>query len=91
MLYVWMGFLKNPDQSVPPDIQQQTTEFLKQPYIGIRTAGRLLDPDGRRTGMMMVFEVEDRAAAEALIENSPYLKAGLYDDHRLYEYGDEIG
>ena len=32
-----------------------------------------------------------RAAAEALVESSPYLKAGLYEDHRLYEYQDEVG
>ena len=41
--------------------------------------------------MMMIFEVEDRAAAEALVENSPYLDAGLYAEHHLFEYRNEVG
>ena len=91
MLYVWMGFLKDAGSPVPQDVQQLTTEFLKQPYIGIQNAGPLLDARGRRAGMMMVFDVESRTAAEALVQNSPYMKAGLYEDHRLYEFHDEIG
>lgn len=91
MLYVWMGFLKDKSTAIPQDVQQQTTDFLQQPYIGIRNAGPLLDARGRRVGMMMVFDIENRTAAEALVANSPYMQAGLYDDHRLYEYHDEIG
>ena len=91
MLYVWMGFLKDAGATIPQDIQQQTTDFLKQPYIGIQNAGPLLDARGRRVGMMMVFDIESRTAVEALVANSPYMKAGLYEDHRLYEFHDEIG
>jgi len=40
---------------------------------------------------MMVFEADDRAAAEALVANSPYLRAGLYDRHDLFEYMNEVG
>lgn len=91
MLYVWMGFLRDAGGHVPQDVQQLTTEFLKQPYIGIQSVGPLFDNQGRRAAMMMIFNVDNRAAAEALVENSPYLKAGLYEDHRLYEFRDEIG
>jgi hypothetical protein len=91
MQFVWMGFLKADAGPVPQDVQQQTNDFLEQPYIPIRSVGPLHDKSGRRAGMMMMFEVEDRAAAEALVESSPYLKAGLYEDHRLYEYQDEVG
>ena len=41
--------------------------------------------------MMMIFEHGSRGAAEALVEDSPYLKAGLYEDHRLYEFANEGG
>ena len=41
--------------------------------------------------MMMIFEHGSRGAAEALVEDSPYLKAGLYEDHRLYEFANEVG
>jgi uncharacterized protein YciI len=91
MLYAWMGFLKDPADPVPQWVQQQTTDFLGQPYIPIRYVGQLRDENGNRAGMMMIFEVEDRSAAEAFVEESPYLKAGLYEDHRLYEYENEVG
>jgi uncharacterized protein YciI len=39
----------------------------------------------------MVFEADDRSAAEALVANSPYLRAGLYERHDLYEFDNEVG
>ena len=91
MLFVWMGFLKPDAGPVPQEIQEQTNDFLQQPYIDIRYVGALRDDAGHRAGMMMVFDVDDHAAAKALIETSPYLKAGLYEDHRLYEFRNEVG
>lgn len=91
MLFVWFGILKEDGGAVPQEVQRQTTEFLQQPYISIRNVGPLRDADGKRAAMMMVFEAEDRATAEALVQNSPYLTAGLYREHRLYEFDDEIG
>lgn len=91
MLFVWMGFLRADSRSVPQDVQLKETEFLQQPYIPIQSAGPLLDESGRRAGMMMIFEVEDRASADALVAESPYLDAGLYETHHLFEFRDEIG
>lgn len=91
MLYAWMGFLKDPGKPVPQSVQHQTTDFLAQPFIEIRSVGALRDANGDRAGMMMIFEVENREAAEAFVTNSPYLQAGLYDDHRLYAYESEVG
>ena len=90
MLFVWLGFLKEgsePDQQV----QLETSSFLQQPYVSIKSAGALRDRDGQRAAMMMIFEAEDRAAAEALVANSPYMRAGLYDRHDLFEYQNEVG
>ncbi|MFL6725572.1 MAG: YciI family protein [Sphingomicrobium sp.] len=91
MLFAWMGFLKRDAEPIPQSVQQQTTDFLSQPYIDIEYVGQLRDGSGQRAGMMMIFEVADRAAAEAFVEGSPYLDAGLYEDHRLYEYRTEVG
>jgi uncharacterized protein YciI len=91
MLYAWMGFLKPGAEPVPQSVQHQTNDFLQQPYIPIHSVGQLRDETGHRAGMMMIFEVEDRAAAEAFVKESPYLNAGLYQDHRLYEFQNEIG
>ena len=51
---------------------------------------QLWEPAARRAGMLMFFEIDSRAEAEALVKNSPY-KAGLYQEHRLYEFQDQIG
>jgi uncharacterized protein YciI len=90
MLFVWLGFLK---EGVEPDqqVQEETSDFLQQPYVPIRAAGALRDSQGQRTGMMMIFESPDLAAANALIENSPYRRAGLYKEFHLLEYQNEIG
>ena len=91
MLFAWMCFLKPDADSVPQSVQWQTTDFLGQPYIDIRLVGPLRDAKGERAGMMMIFDVADRAAAEAFVSGSPYLEGGLYEDHRLYEYHSEVG
>jgi uncharacterized protein YciI len=90
MLFVWLGFLKE-GADADQQVQQQATSFLQQPYISILSAGALRDEGGRRAGMMMIFEVENRGAAEALVAGSPYLNAGLYETHHLLEFRDEIG
>jgi uncharacterized protein YciI len=90
MLFAWIGFLKDRSEPVPQSVQQETNDFLQQPYIAIRSVGQLRDGRGARAGMMMIFEVEDRPAAEALVKNSPYLNAGLYDEHHLFEYLTEV-
>lgn len=90
MLFVWMGLLRDgaePDQQV----QEDTTGFLEQPLIAIRAAGALRDEKGKRAGMLMIFEADDRSEAEALVANSPYRRAGLYEHSHLYEYQNEVG
>ncbi|HET6942402.1 MAG TPA: hypothetical protein VFH89_09600 [Sphingomicrobium sp.] len=90
MLYAWMGFLK-PNVDIPQSVQEQTNDFFGQPFIKIRSAGALRDAQGNRSGMMVIFEDENRKAAEEFVADSPYLRAGLYEDHRLYEYANEVG
>jgi uncharacterized protein YciI len=91
MLFAWIGFLKPDADPVPQSVQQQTSEFLGQPFIDIQFVGPLRDADGKRAGMLMIFEVADRSAAETFVNGSPYLTAGLYEDHHLYEYQNEVG
>lgn len=90
MQFVWMGFLK-PGKPINPPLQQQISEFLKQPYIPISSAGVLRNPAGERAGYMVIFEAQDRASAEAFVEGSPIRNAGLYSEYDLFEYQDEVG
>ena len=41
--------------------------------------------------MMMIFEQHNREAAESFVRESPYLRADLCEDHRLFEYSNEVG
>jgi hypothetical protein len=91
MLYAWIGFLKAGAEPIPASIQEDVTDFLGQPLIPIRAAGPLRDEQGKRAAMLMIFEHDSREAAESFVECSPYLRAGLYEDHRLYEYANEVG
>jgi uncharacterized protein YciI len=91
MLFAWIGFLKPDVEMIPQDVQQQTNDFLQQPFIPLHSVGQLCDENGRRAAMIMIFDAEDRAAAGAFVAGSPYLKAGLYERHDLYDYLSEIG
>ena len=91
MLFAWIGFIKPGSEAIPQEVQQETSEFLQQPYIPIKAVGPLCDENDRRAAMLMVFEAEDRASAQALVDNSPYKRAGLYEQYHLYEFRDEIG
>jgi uncharacterized protein YciI len=91
MLYALIAFLRDGADPVPETVQVQTTDFLGQPFTRVRMAGPLRDESGRRAGMMMIFEDESREAAEKFAKESPYLKAGLFEDYRVYEFGNEVG
>lgn len=91
MLYAWIGFLKPDAEPVSPQVQREISDFIAQPYIKIHAVGPLHDQSGQRAGMMMLFDIADRAAAESFIESSPYLKAGVYERHDLFEYRSEVG
>jgi uncharacterized protein YciI len=90
MQFAWIGFLKA-GSDADQEVLHQMTEFLEQPFIRIPSAGSLRDAAGRRAGMMMIFDGADREAAEAFVSESPFMKAGLYQEHHLFEYVDEIG
>lgn len=90
MQFVWLGLLKDPSEP-SQEVQEETSQFLVQPFMPIRAAGALRDAEGKRAGMMMIFEAESRAAAEALVSNSPFLRAGLYGQHHLLEFRNEVG
>ena len=90
MLFAWMGFLKSADP-IDQSVQQQISAFLQQPYIPIRAAGVLRNASGGPAGYLMIFEAENRAAAEALAHESPLRAAGLYSEFHLFEYQDEVG
>jgi uncharacterized protein YciI len=91
MLFAWMGFIKPGAEAIPQQVNQESNDFLQQPFLSIHSVGPLCDENGRKAAMLMIFEADDRKAADALVENSPYRKAGIYDRHYLFEFRDEVG
>lgn len=90
MLFAWLGFLKSRDP-IEPAVQLQISNFLQQPYLPISSAGLLRNEAGEREGYLLIFEAESRAAAEALVHESPLRAAGLYREFHLFEYRSEVG
>jgi uncharacterized protein YciI len=90
MLFAWLGLLKEGSE-ISQDVNEQTNDFLQQPFIPIHYVGPLCDENGRKAGALLIFEAEDRKAAESFVKTSPYLKAGLYERYHLYEYRNEAG
>jgi uncharacterized protein YciI len=90
MQFAWIGLLK-PGETIDQNLQQQISGFLQQPYTRIDSAGVLRGQAGERAGYLVIFEAEDHAAAEALVNSSPVRAAGLYSEYHLFEYQNEVG
>jgi uncharacterized protein YciI len=91
MLFAWIGFIKPGSETIPQTVNALTNEFLSQPFLKIQSVGPLSDEHDRRAGMLMIFEADDRGTAQALVDNSPYKQAGIYERYHLFEFRDEIG
>ena len=90
MQFAWIGFLKA-GEPIDQNLQEQINGFLEQPFTRIESAGVLRGEAGERAGYLVIFEAENRAAAEALAHSSPIRDAGLYGEYHLFEYQNEVG
>ena len=53
--------------------------YLRDRAASLVQAGPLLDPQGRPCGSLLLVDVEDAAAAQALTAGDPYAQAGLFE------------
>lgn len=54
-------------------------DYLRKHTKTIRTCGPLLDDDGETMiGSMLILDVPNRAAADAILSEDPYKKANLF-------------
>jgi hypothetical protein len=53
--------------------------YLDTHAASLRLAGPVLDAEGNPNGSLLVVDVADRAAAEALAAGDPYAKAGVFE------------
>ena len=53
----------------------------------LKFAGPILAEDGRtRLGQILLVDLADRAAAEELVLNDPFVKAGVFADYRISRF-----
>ena len=66
--------------------------FLKSRPEAVRAAGPFLTEDGTgMVGSLLIVEAADRAAAEALLADDPYAKAGLFASTEIRPWRWAIG
>ncbi len=67
------------------------SQHIGQPLLHIRLLGVLLDADGRRTGMLMLMEADGRGEVQSFIDQSPFLREGIYGGVEIDELRIEAG
>ena len=73
-LFVMIGVLRPDVRSVSQDVQEQVNDFLGQLFVDIKSAGMLRDAAGRRAGMMVMVECNDRERAADFLAARKFLK-----------------
>ncbi|WP_428029418.1 YciI family protein [Ancylobacter sp.] len=68
------------------DTRPAHLDYLRSIAGSLVFAGPMLDDEGKPCGSVMVYEAPDRAAAEALVAQDPYSKAGLFEKAELKGY-----
>ena len=66
--------------------------FLEQHGANVRLGGAFLDDAGEKPiGSLLILDCADRAAAQALLDNDPYAKAGLFASVELRPWRRAVG
>jgi uncharacterized protein len=55
-------------------------EYLNSLGSAVLSAGPFLDAEGQSNGSMIIVEAADLSAAQAMADNDPFARAGLFAD-----------
>ncbi len=91
MLFVVTGQFKADAEAKRQEIHERFGEHLRQPQARVRLGGPTFDVNDRCTGVLLIVEVIDHAAAEAFLRSSPYEMAGLYEHTEIIELRPSVG
>ncbi|SHM99390.1 YciI-like protein [Roseibium suaedae] len=78
MLFAFLCTDKPGALQVRLDNRPAHIEFLKGLGDSLKAAGPFLDDDGNMAGSLVIVEAADKAAAQAIADQDPYAKAGLF-------------
>ena len=91
MLFALIGFYRKGAEERLPEIADDINEYLGQPVVPPQLASVLRAENGERTGNLVVVEAPGFEEAKARLQDSPALKAGLYDRCEIVELQIEVG
>jgi uncharacterized protein YciI len=81
-----------------PDTEEQrvalSSEFsqhIRQPLLHIRLLGALLDGNGKRNGILMLMEADERTIVQNFLDQSPFTREGVYEGLEIDELQIEAG
>lgn len=78
MQFILIGHDKEDGLALRKEIRASHLTYLREIASQIVFGGPILGDDGAPYGSMIVYEAEDRAAAERLVANDPYSQNGLF-------------
>ena len=91
MLFALIGFYKKNPEAHLLEISGDINEYLGQSISPPRLAGVLRGRNGEHLGNLMLIEAASFEQAEARLNGSPALNAGLYDRAQVAQLDIEIG
>jgi hypothetical protein len=91
MLFALIGFYRKGAESHLLEISGEINEYLGQSISPPRLAGVLRGRNGEHLGNLMLIEAAGFEQAEARLNDSPALNAGLYHRAQVAQFDIEIG
>lgn len=61
-------------------------DYLRSIVANIVVGGPILDSEGKPCGSIIIYEADDLAAAEKLVSDDPYSRAGLFERWEVRPY-----
>jgi uncharacterized protein YciI len=82
-LFVLIGLDKAGSAELRAAVRPQHLAFLETLGDKVKVGGPFMDEAGGSVGSLLILEVEDPGAAEAIQQADPYAKAGLFASTEL--------
>ena len=91
MHFLIAGYLKEGAEKKLIEHAHEFNEHLGASASEVVIAGALRDMEGKRIGYMAVMRADCIETAQHWFEDSPFLRAGLYERSEIFEYQNEVG
>ncbi len=91
MLFAVKARFRSGTEERRASLSGEFSQHIGQPLLHIRLLGVLLDDEGRRSGMLMLMEADGRDLVQSFLDQSPFLREGVYEGLEIDELRIEAG